>query len=80
MGGLNVGAQPAGYPADAFHHVLMSILVAAPFSVIMVLTVFATLKSLHAEHQRRLRIEEQTLFKDVEETALVAAQWANGAE
>ena len=29
MGGLNVGAQPAGYPADAFHHVLMSILVAA---------------------------------------------------
>jgi citrate lyase subunit beta / citryl-CoA lyase len=29
MGGLNVGAQPDGYPADAFHHVLMSILVAA---------------------------------------------------
>lgn len=29
MGGLKVGAQPAGYPADAFHHVLMSILVAA---------------------------------------------------
>lgn len=29
MGGLNVGAQPAGYPADAFHHALMSILVAA---------------------------------------------------
>lgn len=29
MGGLNVGAQPAGYPADAFHHVLMSILIAA---------------------------------------------------
>ena len=29
MGGLNVGAQPAGYPADAFHHVLVSILVAA---------------------------------------------------
>lgn len=29
MGGLNVGAQPKGYPADAFHHVLMSILVAA---------------------------------------------------
>jgi citrate lyase subunit beta/citryl-CoA lyase len=29
MGGLNVGAQPSGYPADAFHHVLMSILVAA---------------------------------------------------
>jgi citrate lyase subunit beta / citryl-CoA lyase len=29
MGGLNVGAQPVGYPADAFHHVLMSILVAA---------------------------------------------------
>ena len=29
MGGLNVGAQPAGYPADAFHHVLMTILVAA---------------------------------------------------
>lgn len=29
MGGLNVGAQPEGYPADAFHHVLMSILVAA---------------------------------------------------
>ncbi len=29
MAGLNVGAQPEGYPADAFHHVLMSILVAA---------------------------------------------------
>ena len=29
MGGLNVGTQPEGYPADAFHHVLMSILVAA---------------------------------------------------
>jgi citrate lyase subunit beta/citryl-CoA lyase len=29
MGGLQVGAQPQGYPADAFHHVLMSILVAA---------------------------------------------------
>ena len=29
MGGLSVGSQPAGYPADAFHHVLMSILVAA---------------------------------------------------
>jgi citrate lyase subunit beta/citryl-CoA lyase len=29
MGSLNVGAQPKGYPADAFHHVLMSILVAA---------------------------------------------------
>ncbi len=29
MGGLNVGAQPEGYPADAFHHVLMSVLVAA---------------------------------------------------
>jgi citrate lyase subunit beta/citryl-CoA lyase len=29
MGSLNVGAQPDGYPADAFHHVLMSILVAA---------------------------------------------------
>ena len=29
MGGLNVGAHPAGYPADAFHHVLVSILVAA---------------------------------------------------
>lgn len=29
MGGLNVGAQMSGYPGDAFHHVLMSILVAA---------------------------------------------------
>jgi citrate lyase subunit beta/citryl-CoA lyase len=29
MASLNVGAQPQGYPADAFHHVLMSILVAA---------------------------------------------------
>ena len=29
MAGLNVGSQPAGYPADAFHHVLVSILVAA---------------------------------------------------
>ena len=29
MGGLSVGAQPDGYPADAFHHVLVSILVAA---------------------------------------------------
>lgn len=29
MGGLSVGTQPEGYPADAFHHVLASILVAA---------------------------------------------------
>jgi citrate lyase subunit beta / citryl-CoA lyase len=29
MGGLSVGTQPAGYPADAFHYVLMAILVAA---------------------------------------------------
>lgn len=29
MASLNVGSQPAGYPADAFHHVLVSILVAA---------------------------------------------------
>ena len=29
MGGLSVGSQPDGYDADAFHHVLMSILVAA---------------------------------------------------
>jgi citrate lyase subunit beta/citryl-CoA lyase len=29
MGGLSVGSQPEGYPADAFHHVLASILVAA---------------------------------------------------
>ena len=29
MAGLKVGAQPEGYLADAFHHVLMSILVAA---------------------------------------------------
>lgn len=29
MGGLSVGSQPQGYPADAFHHVLASILVAA---------------------------------------------------
>ncbi|MCL2735433.1 MAG: CoA ester lyase [Propionibacteriaceae bacterium] len=29
MGGLSVGSQPAGYPADAFHHALMTILVAA---------------------------------------------------
>lgn len=29
MGTLSVGSQPDGYPADAFHHVLFSILVAA---------------------------------------------------
>ena len=29
MAGLNVGAQPGGYPADAFHYVMMAILVAA---------------------------------------------------
>jgi len=29
MGGLNVGVQPQGYGSDAFHHALMSILVAA---------------------------------------------------
>ena len=29
MGGLSVGSQPEGYDADAFHHVLMAILVAA---------------------------------------------------
>lgn len=29
MAGLNVGAQPAGYGADAFHYVMMAILVAA---------------------------------------------------
>jgi citrate lyase subunit beta/citryl-CoA lyase len=29
MAQLSVGSQPAGYPADAFHHVLMAILLAA---------------------------------------------------
>ncbi|MDR0959282.1 MAG: CoA ester lyase [Propionibacteriaceae bacterium] len=29
MGSLNVGAQPEGYPADAFHYPLMAILMAA---------------------------------------------------
>ncbi|MDR1078949.1 MAG: CoA ester lyase [Propionibacteriaceae bacterium] len=29
MASLNVGSQPDGYPADAFHHVLMTILLAA---------------------------------------------------
>ncbi len=29
MGSLSVGSQPEGYPADAFHHALMTILVAA---------------------------------------------------
>jgi len=29
MGTLSVGSQPEGYPADAFHYVLMAILVAA---------------------------------------------------
>ncbi|NLT31565.1 MAG: CoA ester lyase [Propionibacterium sp.] len=29
MPSLNIGAPPAGYPGDAFHHVLMTILVAA---------------------------------------------------
>ncbi|MGV8908600.1 MAG: HpcH/HpaI aldolase/citrate lyase family protein [Propionicimonas sp.] len=29
MGGLSVGSQPVGYPGDAFHYVLMAILVAA---------------------------------------------------
>ena len=29
MGTLSVGSQPDGYPADAFHHALMTILVAA---------------------------------------------------
>lgn len=29
MGSLSVGSQPDGYPADAFHHVLMAILIAA---------------------------------------------------
>lgn len=29
MAGLTVGSQPVGYPADAFHHVMMTILVAA---------------------------------------------------
>jgi len=44
----------------------MAILVAAPFSVIMVMTCAATLRALHQEHRRRVRAEEVLVQRELE--------------
>lgn len=47
----------------------MAILVAAPFSIVMVSIVVATLRAFHHEHRRRLRREEQLFLDEVTRTA-----------
>lgn len=53
----------------------MAILVAAPFSVVMVLTVVATLKELRQEHQRIVDLETKVLHREI---ALEAAELESG--
>ena len=45
----------------------MSILVAAPFSVVMVLACASTLKALHREHRARLRAEDKIIQRELRE-------------
>ncbi len=52
----------------------MAILVAAPFSVVMVLSVIATLKELSGEHRRILALESKVLHREI---ALEAAELGN---
>ncbi len=49
----------------------MAILVAAPFTVVMILSCFALVKSLRAEHIEKLRLEREVLRREV---ALEAAE------
>ena len=44
----------------------MAILVAAPFSVIMVLTCVSTIRALHWEHRRRVRAEERLIRAEID--------------
>ncbi|MCT1459327.1 BCCT family transporter [Aestuariimicrobium sp. p3-SID1156] len=44
----------------------MAILVAAPFSVVMVLTSIATIKALHQEHRRRVAAQERVIAAELE--------------
>ncbi|HHW84006.1 MAG TPA: BCCT family transporter [Actinomycetales bacterium] len=78
---LWAGAQ-AGAITDGLSALqTMAILVAAPFSVVMVLTCIATTRALHREHQARQRAEdaliERELARSVEE--LVGAVVASGS-
>ncbi len=56
----------------------MAILVAAPFSVIMVLPVVATLKELHQEHHRILALETRILHRELAFEASEVVRNGNG--
>ncbi len=43
----------------------MAILVAAPFTIVMILSCVALVKSLRAEHKEKLRLEHQVLLREV---------------
>ncbi|MGC1207233.1 MAG: BCCT family transporter, partial [Ornithinimicrobium sp.] len=48
----------------------MAILVAAPFTIVMILSCVALVKALSQEHQEKLRLERQVLLREIaEETA-----------
>ena len=52
----------------------MAILVAAPFSVVMVLTSVATIKALHQEHRRRVAAEERVIAAELERQITTAVE------
>ena len=62
---LFVGASSGGSSDGLAALQTMAILVAAPFSVVMVLTVFATLKELRGEHRRILGLESKVLHREI---------------
>ncbi|MDO5684009.1 MAG: BCCT family transporter [Propionibacteriaceae bacterium] len=63
---LWAGAQAGNLTGGLSALQTMSILVAAPFSVIMVMTCVATLRALHREHRRRARMEEVLIQRELE--------------
>ena len=63
---LWAGAQAGNLTGGLSALQTMSILVAAPFSIIMVMTCAATLRALHQEHRRRVRTEEVLIRRELE--------------
>ena len=65
-GSIKVSAQAGNLTGGLSALQTMSILVAAPFSIILVMTCAATLRALHQEHRRRVRTEEVLIRRELE--------------
>ncbi|CAN5354828.1 BCCT family transporter [soil metagenome] len=57
----------------------MAILVAAPFTLVMILAAYCLVKSLRAEHKEILRLERQVLRREIAEEAAELANSGSGA-